>query len=273
MIRFILYIKTLLLSLTLSIAVNADYEIDYPAIRQFMYWIETDNREALSRNVEYPINREYPIPDIENAEEFIERYDEIFDDQLIGMIVNSDLGKDWKGAGWRGVMLKLGQVWLHYDGKLHAINYKSEFEKAKQTELIDLDRKRLHPCVRKFRHPVFEWKTKSYIIRVDDMDDWDYRYSSWSIDKKLSDKPDLVIYNGEYHPQGSGGNHNYDFKNGEYIYRVDVNRLGKYSYEEYPGTLDIYKSGILIFRQGALARREGEKYISSHESILSEYKD
>ena len=49
------------------------------------------------------------------------------------------------------------------------------------------------------------------------MDDWDYRYSSWSIDKHLSDKPDLVIHDGEYHPQGSGRNHNYDFKNGEHI--------------------------------------------------------
>ena len=79
---------------------------------------------------------------------------------------------------------------------------------------FDLDRKR--QLVRKFKRPVFEWKTKSYIIRVDDMDDWDYRYSSWSIDKKLSDKPDLVIYDGEYNPQGSGGNHNYDFLKDEY---------------------------------------------------------
>ena len=268
--RFFLIIFSLL---TIAGAARATYEYDYPAIRQFIYWVETDNREALSKHVEYPLSRRNPIPDIENAEEFIERYDEIFDEKLISMIVNSDLGEDWKGAGWRGVMLKLGKVWLHYNGELHAINYMSDFEKAKQVELIDEDRTRLHPTVNEFNHPVLEWKTKSFIIRIDDMDDWDYRYTSWSIDKQLSDQPDIVLYNGGLHHQGSGGNHNYDFKNGEYIYRVDVNRLGKYSYEEYPGTLDIYEAEKLIFRESAIARWENGKYIPSDASALNLYED
>ena len=251
---------------------NANYEINYPAIRQFIYWVETDNREALSKHVEYPLSRSYPIPSIENAEEFIERYDEIFDEKLIGMIVNSDLGEDWSGVGWRGVMLKLGDVWLHYDGELIAINYMSKFEQEK-ARLLEVDRGRLHPSVRKFKRPIFEWKTKSYIIRVDKIDDGDFRYTAWSIDKQLSDKPDIVLYNGGLHHQGSGGNHNYDFKNGKYIYRVDVNRLGKYSYEEYPGTLDIYKAEKLIFRESAIARWENGKYIPSDASALNLYED
>ena len=273
MFRFAIYFIAFLLSQASLRTAYANYEYDYPAIRQFIYWVETDNREALSKHVEYPLSRSHPIPDIENAEEFIERYDEIFDEKLISMIVNSDLGEDWKGAGWCGVMLKLGQLWLHYDGELHAINYKSEFEQAKQIELIEEDRTRLHPSIRKFKRPIFEWKTKSYIIRVDEIDDWDYRYTSWSIDKQLSDRPDIVLYNGGLHHQGSGGNHNYDFKNGKYIYRVDVNRLGKYSYEEYPGTLDMYEAEKLIFRESAIARWENGKYIPSDASALNLYED
>jgi hypothetical protein len=268
-----MYFIAFLLSQASVRTANANYEYDYPAIRQFIYWVETDNREALSKHVEYPLSRSYPIPDIENAQEFIERYDEIFDKHLIGMIVNSDLGEDWKGAGWRGVMLKLGQLWLHYDGELHAINYKSEFEQAKQIELIDEDRTRLHPSVRKFKRPIFEWKTKSYIIRVDELDDGDYRYASWSIGKKLSDKPDLVLNDGKRYWQGSGGNHNYDFINGKYIHRIEVNILGKYEYDELPGDLDIYESEKLIFREPAKARWENGRYIPSDASALSLYED
>ena len=90
------YLIAFLLSQATLTTVFADYEMDYPAIRQFIYWVETDNRVALSKHVEYPLSRSHPIPDIENAEEFIERYDEIFDEKLISMIVNSDLGEDWR---------------------------------------------------------------------------------------------------------------------------------------------------------------------------------
>ena len=273
MFRFAMYFIAFLLSQSSVRTANANYEMDYPALRQFVYWVETDNRDALSKHVEYPLSRSYPIPDIENAEEFIERYDEIFDEKLISMIVNSDLGEDWSGVGWRGVMLKFGNVWLHYDGELQAINYISDFEQEKQAKLLEVDRRRLHPSVRKFKHPVFEWKTKSYIIRVDKIDDWDFRYTSWSIDKQLSDEPDLVLYDGVLHHQGSGGNHNYDFKNGAFKYRIDVNRLGKYSYEEYPGTLDIYEAEKLILREPAKARWENGRYIPSDASALGLYKD
>lgn len=268
-----MYFIVFLLFMASLTATFANHEMDYPAIRQFVYWVETDNRESLSKHVEYPLSRSYPIPDIENAYEFIERHDELFDEKLISMIVNSDLGEDWSGAGWRGVMLKLGIVWLHYDGELQAINYMSEFEQEKKAKLLEVDRRRLHPSVRKFKHPVFEWKTKSYIIRVDEIDDWAYRYTSWCIDKQLNDKPDIVLYNGGLNHQGSGGNHNYDFKNGKYLYRVDVNKLGKYSYEEYPGTLDIYEAEKLIFRESAIARWQNGRYIPSDASALNLYED
>ena len=240
------------------------YRIDYPAIKHFIHLVDTDSREALSKRVQYPLYRSYPISNIEDAEDFIDRYDEIFDDELISMIVNSDLEEDWSCAGYRGVMLNRGELWLHYDGRLHAINYESKFEKQKRITLYEKDRNRLHPSVQKFEDPIFEWKTKSYIIRVDDTD-LGVRYTSWSINKKVSDKPDLVLYGGERHWQGSGGNHNYDFKNGDYIYRIDVNILGKFSYEDHPGHLEVIHSGKRLLIESARARWDDGKYIPSYD--------
>jgi hypothetical protein len=45
-----------------------------------------------------------------------------------------------------------------------------------------------------------------------------YRYSSWQLKSKMKDKPDLVIEKGEFIPEGSGGNHRYEFKNGDFTY-------------------------------------------------------
>ena len=68
----------------------------------------------------------------------------------------------------------------------------------------------------------------SFIVRVDLLENRNYRYASWSKKSDLSDKPDLVINDGEIvYPDGSGGNHHFSFKNGEYNYIVDVTILGK----------------------------------------------
>ena len=271
--KFNIYLIILFLLQTSDRPLHAFYEMDYSAIRQFIDWIKTDNKEALSKHVQYPLHRTYPIPSVEDAEDFIDRYDEIFDDELVNMIVNSDPEEDWSGVGWRGVMLKSGMVWLDYDGTLRAIHHQSKFEQEKELKLIEKERRRLHPSIRKFEYPIFEWKTKSYIIRVDGMNHLGYRYTSWSIDKKVSDKPDLVLVGGEHHYQGSGGNHNYDFKNGDYIYRIDVNILGKFSYEDYPGYLEVIKSGQRLLIESARARWDDGKYIQSDDFALELYED
>ena len=60
-VQIITYLIAFLLSQALT-TVFADYEMDYPNIRQFIYWVETDNRVALSKHVEYPLSRSHPIP-------------------------------------------------------------------------------------------------------------------------------------------------------------------------------------------------------------------
>jgi hypothetical protein len=67
-------------------------------------------------------------------------------------------------------------------------------------------------------------KTKKFRIKIDLQANGTYRYQSWASNSK-SKKPNLIIYNGELIPDGSGGNYYYEFKNKDYTYQVWRNYL------------------------------------------------
>ena len=73
-------------------------------------------------------------------------------------------------------------------------------------------RKRLHPSLHQFIYPGLEWKTKNYTIRVDEVQDREYRYAAWFKGQSTLDQPYLILEGGTYHAEGSGGNHHYKFK-------------------------------------------------------------
>ena len=64
--------------------------------------------------------------------DFIERFDEYFDESLSDKIANSTLD-DWSMMGWRGIMFDSGLIWMEEDGSIRSINY--ETAKAKQLRL------------------------------------------------------------------------------------------------------------------------------------------
>ena len=84
--------------------------------------------DEISENIVYPLKRTSPIPSVENAEELKERFDSIFDEDLIRIITSSDIDQ-WSEMGWRGIMLDDGILWMDYDGKITAVNYQSKYEK------------------------------------------------------------------------------------------------------------------------------------------------
>ena len=173
----------------------------------------------------------------------------MFDRKLIDLIVNSNPAKDWSAVGWRGIMLGSGSVWLDYDGVLTAVNYQSDVEAKKIAKLVALEKSGLHTSINKFVKPVIILLTKKYRIRIDDMSAGKYRYASWKIDAKIGDKPDLIILNGEFVPDGSGGNYHYTFKNGKYIYECGITVLGEE--DSAPAYLTIYKDGKEILSEEA----------------------
>ena len=218
-------------------------------ISNFIDCFKTQNKEKLSNLISFPLKREYPIPDIKNKQEFLKRYKEIFDDNLTQMIVKSKPTKDWCEMGWRGLMFLNGDIWLETNGKLIAVNYQSNFEKLKLLELIDADKLSLHESIRKFERPEILLETSKYRIRIDNLGNNIYRYASWLINSKMSDKPNLVLLNGKFVFDGSGGNGSYVFKNGDYIYECGIILMGEKGSP--PADLTISKGGKEIFYQKA----------------------
>jgi Fe-S cluster assembly iron-binding protein IscA len=231
-------------------------------LSKFISAVKEKDSESISKRIIYPFRRKYPLPDIQNAGEFIDRYTEIFDDSLQRIIVESDLHLDWTEVGWRGIMLRNGLLWLDTDGRLIRVNYESKEEHIKRINLIGLEKVRLNESIQDFIEPIFVWETRKFRIRVDKTGTNQYRYASWTIGKDQKTKPDtiltqgalvytgtpnLMLINGEIIYTGSGGNHYFLFKNGEYEYECQVIVLG--SKDSPPGFLIVSKNGKEIMKE------------------------
>lgn len=246
------YLKYILLCLSLFFTSNTfALEQQYrDSVMQTIAAFRSFDKVAISSHIRYPLSREYPVPAITNEAELVERFDQVFDQQLIAQIASSDINTDWEKVGWRGIMLNSGLVWVDLEGKIIGVNYQTEKEKQLANDLIMADKSLLHSSINTFVKPILDWHTANYHIRVDDIGDTNFRYTAWSVDKKPSDKPDLVLYNGEVKYEGSGGNHSYTFKNGFYRYKLHITVLGCETSS--PGWIEVYKGGKLLLSQNVL---------------------
>jgi hypothetical protein len=241
---------TLLLTLSFFVVFGQTLEVRYqPAVAEFINLVKSKKIEKLANRVAYPLGRAYPIPAIKNKQEFIRRYKEVFDDQLIKKIVNSKPARDWSQVGWRGIMLFQGDLWLDDDGTLRSVNHQSAVEKKNRASLIAIERNSLHESIKVFKDPVLVFETTKFRVRIDDLGDRNYRYASWPLKSKMSDKPDLILKKGEWIPEGSGGNHRFDFKSGDYLYSCWVMVMG--SRDTPPAILTISKANKEILSQDA----------------------
>ena len=220
---------------------------------EFIKNVASDDREAIARKTSFPLRREYPLPSIENREEFLKRYDEVFDSTLRKQIAASNFAKDWASVGWRGIMFGRGVVWLDIDGSLRALNYQSEAERKKRALLIEQDKSSLYPAIREFVKPTLIMETAKHRIRIDNMGENKWRYVAWPINAKMSDKPDLILCDGARVFEGSGGNHYYKFKNGSFTYQCGINVIG--SDETPPAELTVYKGDRVILEENAKVLR------------------
>lgn len=221
-------------------------------VEYFVDCIKDKDIEKLDSIISYPIQRPYPIPPIRNKQEFKNRYSEIFDDSLTSLIANSNIKEDWSDVGWRGIMLLNGIVWIDYDGRLITTNYTSDKEKSIEEKWIKYEKSLLYTDLKEFKKPIHTIETDKFIVRIDLLENQKYRYASWSKESDISNKPDLVINNGEWTPDGNGGNHHFTFTNGEHNYTVYVYVLG--SDETPPFYLEVNKKDKVIVNQPALLK-------------------
>lgn len=243
----IIYLIIFCSQLTFSQDLKPEYQ---KFIKSFIANVKSNNKEGVAAFISFPLGRDYPIPNVKNKADFVKRYDQIFDATLKNEIIKSNPAKDWSEVGWRGIMLNQGTLWIDTDGKIISINYQSQAEKNLSNKLIAAEKAKLHPSIAKFKAPEYILETSKFRIRIDDLGNNNYRYASWSVKQKMSEKPDLVITNGKWIPDGSGGNSYFDFKKGDYLYRCYIIVLG--TNDSPPATLTIYQNNKTILEQDAI---------------------
>jgi hypothetical protein len=214
-------------------------------VQSFIAAVKNQDKTWISNHVEYPLNRMYPIPSIKNKKVFLARFNAIFDKTLVKQITTSNIEKDWFVMGWRGIMLLDGVIWLNESGNLIAVNYQSQQEKKYRETLIQNDKQNIHTSIRDYKSPEFIGYTNEYLVRIDQMIDNTFRYSSWKKGEKMLKSPDLLLFKGTLILEGSIGNKVYEFKNDDYEYQIhdtyDSNVSSK--------VLIIFKKGIVIYKQ------------------------
>jgi hypothetical protein len=236
--------------LSINFVAGQDLKPEYQKfIKAFIGNVKNNKKEAVAAMISYPFKREYPIPTIKNKAEFVKRYNEIFDGKLKSEIIKSNPAKDWSQMGWRGIMLNQGTVWIDEEGRLIAINYQSKFELDLKNKIISIEKRKLHPSISKFKTPECVLETSKFKVRIDDLGNGNYRYASWSIKKNMSEKPDLVISNGKWFQEGTGGNHRFEFKNGQYVYECYITPMREK--DAASASLTIYQNKKEILSQNA----------------------
>lgn len=227
----------------------ADYKIQN--IEKVIALFKEKDVKAISHHIQYPLHREYPIPSIKNSTELQQRFEEVFAKDLVSQITTSKI-EQWSEVGWRGIMLDNGTMWINSDdGNIIAVNYQSDFEEKLRNELIAQDRNTLYSPLRVFKEPAYKIETKTYFLRIDELANGKYRFASWKLGQSQSVKPDLVLHNGAFEFEGSGGNHTITFTNGKYTYEVRRNILGMKGHSDV--TLEVLKDmKSILVQDGSL---------------------
>lgn len=104
--------------------------------------IACGNAKALVTMMEFPIRRKYPLHDIKDANEFTQRFDEIFDEAFRKRMARQNPA-EWHNHGFRGYCYgKNGDLWV-YD-KLYIIDYYSPQEHKRYEQLVKEEMGSLH---------------------------------------------------------------------------------------------------------------------------------
>lgn len=83
----------------------------------------------------------------------------------------------------------------------------------------------LYPEIRDYKYLEVLFCTSDYRIRIDKMNDDTYRYTSWKKDVSMGQKPDIVIYNGQF----DENNYTYTFENSGFKYCINNNEYNEHT--------------------------------------------
>lgn len=177
--------------------------------------VDGDKKELASLCV-YPIERRYPLHDIENAGQMEEYFDILFDKSFRKRL-ESVKPEDWGLVGWRGYCLWQGEMWVSEDFLLYSVNYSSPEEQRLFWKLVEEDMASLNKELRGggWRpYSCYKDVTDGSVMRIDvkDGDVTKYRLARYGKGCKASDSPD-VLMSGDVSVTGSMGACFHEFGN------------------------------------------------------------
>ncbi|MBD5237708.1 MAG: hypothetical protein HDS62_09335 [Bacteroidales bacterium] len=184
--------------------------------------VSSDDSVSFSSHVAYPLERPYPLKDIQDEEEMKAYYPVLVDDSLRKVISNSG-NKDWNEEGWRGWTVKDGQ-YLWIDGTVYEVNYVSSRERTLKDSLIKREKESLPSHLRSGWVP--EWvmediaegtvyridadSVASEAIRKGSLTEGEYRLLVYNNGGDLRRNPDKVL-RGKRKVEGTVGTVSYLF--------------------------------------------------------------
>ncbi len=190
-------------------------------LNRFSEAVAKEDKEELSKWISYPLKRKNPLPNIHNEKEFINYYSIIFDDSLKNKIIKTSFNASNSIDNYRGLGILNGAIWFDSEGKVMTINYQSQKETEKLNVIREKIKQEIHPSLKHFKENVLVCQSEKFLIRIDLMDDYSYRYSSWSLPKKINEEPDLILEKGTSEFLGTMGGIIYSFKNHSWTYNIE----------------------------------------------------
>lgn len=190
------------------------YKVDCDAAAKLQAALKANDRQAVTRMIAFPVERDLPLKPITSAKAFLTHWDEYFDADTTKTLTEQKAEQ----IGWRGIQLANGMVWFK-DGRIIRLNseaaaYKQALENAKADETA-----RLWPAARGYDSIIVQCNTKTLHVRVQNHGD-DVRYFAWNAGRPLSSKPALALSHGKTVSSGSDGSVVYAFTNAGYTYQI-----------------------------------------------------
>jgi hypothetical protein len=241
------------LASVLGAALTAHATEPYEAlVNDFKAALNTQDTTHIASFFQFPIAKRYPVPDIANQEDFVERFEHVLSTEVIDQILNSSTTDDWRVIGTRGIALHQGMLWMNWEGRVTAIGYETAVASSYERRLIDEMAQAMHASLAGIKQPIGQFETDQSTVRIDITEHEEYRLAVWSNDKTLDQLPDLVAHGGDYELLGNEGNIRYAFPTGDVVYEVLINAVGDCANIPPPALFMIVDDGEVIDQQAAV---------------------
>ncbi len=227
----------------LAIEEEKEYKIRLElALQEFIDAFKTNRKDKIAGVISFPYDMS-PLNPIQNEQEMIKHFDEVFTDSVIKLFANSTIS-EWKEvASGRfnhdNIPVLVDNYYAgserYYEGlRISKIYIETPQFIQEKEKVIQREKKTLHESIQKFSTPLKVFNTPDYRYRIDEVGE-DLRLSIWNSTQLWNEKPKLIVHEGiwEYDETTNEINVFY-FKTNEKVYLFhyystlvikDVNKL------------------------------------------------